>query len=191
MRPTLARLRWWQWALLHAAWFAAGTFLVLSVLDDGPVTTRAIGSAAGGVLLGAILGPASAALARWSATADPPTTARRHLPQLPGAGYRQATRAARGGPVPTDPIVLRVALETARATLPRTTRFRVPACLVFAVNTAVHAAITVQTPHRWWGWLLAAAFAVLTVSFWTQPERTRRRIEVLEAASGPSGSPAA
>lgn len=166
---------WWVLGivqgLLFTLIFAAGA----AITGHETFTSTLPGALIAGVVFGALMGPASARM-RQRLLAGLPAQA---SPEQQRAG----ARAARRGPVPSDPVIQQVAVHLVQRRLQEARHGRVRQLLTFGAFTLVYLGLALVW-SRWW--LLAAAlFSLFLVLAWVEPARLQHRLGRLTGQERP------
>ena len=160
---------WWVLGLIQGAFFAVVFAAGSAVVGGESFTSMLPGALIAGILFGALMGPMSARMRKRLFSDVPAHTTTQQ---------RQAgARAARRGPVPTDPLTRQVAVHLVRQRLEMARRGRLGQLLLLAVLAVIYVVLTLSS-SRWW-LLGAALFVFLLVLTSIQPRRLQARLRQL------------
>jgi hypothetical protein len=171
LRGALIRAPWWVWALVLGTLFGLGQFTV-QLVSGRSVVPSAVGAAVAALLFGVIAGPGMHRrdVGHRAAMGD-----------IPMARRRTVNRAARRGPVPTDPELRRAALAVLALQL-ETYRRQRWAIVFWSFMIAV--SVLLAVPDGGW-WLLAVPLftGFLALQLWMPRQLRRRQLLLAEDAA--------
>ena len=158
------------WAMLPAAWLAWGAmFLVINLISGDKVADAVVLAA----IVGAVMAVTTVAALKFRWRVE-----QRALAAVAPTERSSAIRAARTGPVPTDPQVRTAALELAQADLKRQLRAR-PWMVAVLVLLTVSEIGLAFTSSPWSLLVLALIVPAFTFHMFVFPQRLRERIALL------------
>lgn len=139
----------------------------IKVRESSSWTTALAAGAISGILFGAMMGPTMAKQNRRhrQATGD-----------LSPQDFFVVQRAARRGPIPTDPRLRAAAARAAAFQLDNARGHRKSGIPIFGLGLAMSVAFVFQS--RWW-LLVMPAYAYLLIALWELPKRLERRRKLL------------
>lgn len=167
MRAYLLIAPWWVLSLFYGTIFGPATAVFIKVRESSSWTTALAAGALSGIMFGAIMGPTMAQQNRRH---------RQAAGDLSPQDFFVVQRAARRGPIPTDPRLRAAAARAATFQLDNVRRHRRSGILIFGLGLVLSVAFVFQS--RWW--LLAMpAYAYLLITQWELPKRLERRRKLL------------
>jgi Flp pilus assembly protein TadB len=169
----LLRAPWWVLSLVTGGLFGVNMALFGALFQEERWPVAVVGGVLAGVLFGAVMGPLLARQnRRWRDSVGTSST----------DDLRRARRAARGGPVPTDPEQRALAHRLVTTQLGELRRRRRLSVTVFSVFLVLEAVMAVTRSP--WFWLAAAFFAAMLALVLAYPRRLERRAAELAPPDG-------